>query len=89
MDTATVKSSKTFYKNTFSSDMSFTKADASTSDEQVEKLTRDLNFDYRACISSLIYLLSKIVDLRFAVHKLAMFSSNPGKIHFEGLVHIY
>ena len=28
------------------------------------------------------------MDLSFAVHKLAKFSSNPGKVHFEGLVHI-
>ena len=28
------------------------------------------------------------MDLRFAVHKLAKFSSNPGKVHFEGLVHL-
>ena len=26
--------------------------------------------------------------LSFAVHKLAKFSANPGKVHFEGLVHI-
>ena len=24
----------------------------------------------------------------FAVHKLAKFSANPGKVHFEGLVHV-
>ena len=32
LDTATVKTSKKFYKTTFPSDMIFTKADASTSD---------------------------------------------------------
>ena len=26
--------------------------------------------------------------LSFAVHKLANFSANPGKVHFEGLVHL-
>ena len=36
----------------------------------------------------MIYLLSTRVDFSFAVHKLANFSSNPGKVHFEGLVHI-
>ena len=50
LDTATVKSSKKFYKNTLTSDMIFIKADASTSDEQVEKLTREFNIYYRACI---------------------------------------
>ena len=28
------------------------------------------------------------MDLSFTVHKLAIFSSNPGKVHFEGLLHI-
>ena len=35
-----------------------------------------------------MYLLSKRVNLSFAVHKLAKFSSNPGKVHFEGLIHL-
>ena len=28
------------------------------------------------------------MDLSFAVHKLAKFSSNPGKVHFECLLHL-
>ena len=40
LDTDTVKTSTKFYKNTFPSGMVFTKADASTSDYQVENLTR-------------------------------------------------
>ena len=28
------------------------------------------------------------MDLSFAVHKLEKFSENPGKVHFEGLVHL-
>ena len=28
------------------------------------------------------------MDLSFAVHNLAKFSTNPGKVHFEGLVHL-
>ena len=28
------------------------------------------------------------MDFRFSVQKLEKFSSNPGKVHFEGLVHI-
>ena len=39
-DTATVKSSTKFYKTALPADMIFTKEDLSTSDEQVEKLTR-------------------------------------------------
>ena len=86
--TATVKVSTKFYQNTFPADMIFTKEDVSTSDEQVEKLNREYNIHYRAYIVSLIYLLSTRVDLSFAVHKLAKFSANPGKVHFEGLIHL-
>ena len=87
LDTAKVKASKKFYKTTLPSDMIFTKEDVSTSDEQVERLTREYNINYRACIGSLIYLLSTRVDLSFVVHKLAKFSANPGKVHFEVEIH--
>ena len=43
LDTATFKASTKFYKTTLPYDMIFTKADASTSDEQVEKFTREFN----------------------------------------------
>ena len=88
LDTATVKVSTKFYKKKFPADTIFTKEYVSTSDEQVEKLTREYNIHYRACIGSLIYVLSTRVDLSFAVHKLAKFSANPGKINFEGLLHL-
>ena len=78
LDTATFKRSTKFYNTMFSYDMIFTKDDEYTSDEQVEKLTRELKIHYRACIGSLIYLLSTRVDLRFAVQKLEKFPSNPG-----------
>ena len=28
------------------------------------------------------------MDLSFAVHKLSIVSENPGKVHFEGLIHL-
>ena len=70
LDTGTVKASTKFYNITLLSDMIFTKYDKSTSDEHVEKLTREFNIHYRACIGSFIYLLYIILDLSFAVHKL-------------------
>ena len=82
-----MKVSNKFYKTTLPADMIFTKEDVSTSDEQIDKLTREYNIHYRACIGSLMYLLSTRVDLSFAVHKLAKFSANTGKVNFEGLVH--
>ena len=65
-----------------------TKANASTSDEKVDKLNRELNIYYRACIVSLVYFLSTRVDLSFSAHKLAKFSSNPDKVQYEGLIHL-
>ena len=73
LDTATVKASNKLYKKTLPADTIFTKEDVSTSDEQVEKLTREYNIHYRASIGSLIYLFSTRVDLIFAVHKLENF----------------
>ena len=88
LDTAIVKVSTTFYKTIFPADMIFTKEDVSTIDEQVEKLTREFNIHYRACICSLIYLFSTRVDLIFSVQKVTKFSANLGKVHFEGFIHI-
>ena len=68
--------------------MIFTKEDVSTSDEKVEKLTREFKIHYRACIGSLIYLLSTRVDLSFEVHKLSKFSANPSKVYFQALIHL-
>ena len=68
--------------------MIFAKSDASTNGEQVEKWTSEFNIHCRSCIGSLIYFLSTRVYLSFAVHKLAKFSSNIGKVKFEGLVYL-
>ena len=53
--------------------MIFKKYDTSTIDKQVEKLTSEFKIHYRACIGSLIYLLSTRVDFIFSVHELAKF----------------
>ena len=50
LDTATVKVSKKFYNTTLPAEMIFTKEDVPTSDEKFEKLTREYNIHYRACI---------------------------------------
>ena len=87
-NTDTVKAITTFYKTIFPSDVISTKDDTYTRDEQVENMTREFNIYYRVFIGSFIYVLSTILELSFSVHKLAKFSANPGKVHFEGLVHI-
>ena len=73
LDTETIKTSKTFYKTTLKYDMTLIKDNESTSDEKVEKLNMEFNIQYRACIGSLIYLLSTRLDLIFAVHNLSKF----------------
>ena len=88
MDTTTVKASAKFYKTTLPYYIIFKKDDTYTSDEQVEKLTKEFSIHYRSCIGSLIYSLSTRVYLSFAVHKLAKFSVNSCKVQFEGLLHI-
>ena len=88
LDNFTIKVRTKFYKTILPDDMIFTKEDVSTSEEQVEKLTREFNLHYRAYTGSFIHLLSTRVDLSFAVHKLAKFSSKYGKVHFEGLIHL-
>ena len=56
--TAIVKTGKKIYNTIFPYDIIFTEVDAYNSDEKVEKLTREFNIHYRACIGSLVYLLS-------------------------------
>ena len=73
LENTTVKKRIKFYNTTFPSDMISTKDDASTRDEKFEKLTRELKIHNRACIVSLIYLLTTSVDLGFSVHNLAKF----------------
>ena len=71
LDIATFKTGTKFYKTNLPFDMISTKADASTSDDQVEKLNRGFNIHYRSCIGLLIYLLYTRVDLSFSVNMLA------------------
>ena len=74
IDTDTINKHTKFHKTNFPSDVIFTKYYVSTSDEQVEKLSRESNIYHRACIISLIYILSIRVYLSFYIHKLAKFS---------------
>ena len=50
LDIATFNTSTKFYNTTLPYDMIFTKADASTSDDKVEKSPREFNIHYRDCI---------------------------------------
>ena len=54
----------------------------------MEVLLLEYNIHYRDCVGSFICILYKRVDLCFEVHKLERFSSNPGILNFDGLVHL-
>ena len=56
-----------FHKTTLPHDMVSPKEDASTSDEHVEKLSREYNIKYKACARLIINILSTRVDLYFSV----------------------
>ena len=47
LDTVIFKTSTNFYKKPFTSDIIFTDSDASSSDEQIEKLTKEFNINYK------------------------------------------
>ena len=80
--TAAIKENSNFNQTNLPHDMIFTKEDAYTRDEQVEVLSLYYIIHYRSCLGSLIYILSKIMDLCFAVQNLETFLSNTGKVHF-------
>ena len=69
LDTATIRENPNICNTTLLHDMIFTKEDASTSYEHMEIIYREYNIHYRACVGSLIYILSTRVYLCFAVHK--------------------
>ena len=73
LDTVPVDTSEKLNKTNFQYYIIFIKNNPSTRYNQVEKLTREFNINYRACIGSFIYLFSNRVDLIFEVHKLAKF----------------
>ena len=88
LETATIKENSKFHKTTLPHDMILTNEYSSISDEQVEVLSREYKIHYRACVESLICLLSTRMDFCFTVHKVEKFSSNPSKVTFESLVQL-
>ena len=65
--------------------MIFTKDDPSNNDEKVEKLTREFDIHYRACIDLFVIYKSEFEFCSTQVRKVLI---NPGKVHFEGLVNL-
>ncbi len=62
--------------------------DNSTTEEETKILSMEYNIDFASCVGSLIYLALTRTDIIYAVNKLAKFTRNPGKKHFEALIHL-
>jgi hypothetical protein len=48
----------------------------------------EYNIDFASCVGSLIYLALTRTDIIYAVNNLAKITRNPGKKHFEALIHL-
>ena len=88
IDTATIKENFKFYRTTLPHDMTFTKYDTYTSDEQVEVFSREYKIYYRACVGSLVYQFIYKSGFIFWSTQDGKVSSNTSKVNFEGLVHL-
>jgi hypothetical protein len=64
-------------------------ADDCSSDENAAlQLQKEYNIDFASCIGSLIYLGKTRCDIVYAVNKLAKFTRQPGRNHFNALLHL-
>jgi hypothetical protein len=64
-------------------------ADDCSQDEIVAgQLEKEYNIDFTSCIGSLIYLGMTRCDKVYSVNKLAKFTRQPGRNHFEALLHL-
>jgi hypothetical protein len=62
--------------------------DNSTTEEEARTLSMEYNIDFASCVGSLIYLALTRTDIIYAVNKLAKFTRNPGRKHFEAIIHL-
>jgi hypothetical protein len=65
-----------------------TSDDCSADEEIAKRLEQEYNIDFASCIGSLIYLGMTRCDIVHAVNKLAKYTRQPGRNHFEALLHV-
>jgi hypothetical protein len=65
-----------------------TSDDCSPNEDVARKLEKEYNIDFASCIGSLIYLGMTRCDILYVVNKLAKFTRQPGRNHFEALLHL-
>jgi hypothetical protein len=69
-------------------DFILTSNDCSTDEAAAKALEREYNIDFASCVGSLIYLGMTRCDVVHTVNKLAKFTRQPGRNHFEALLHV-
>jgi len=62
--------------------------DCSQDEVVAGQLEKEYNIDFASCIGSLIYLSMTRCDIVYTVNKLAKFTRQPGRNHFEALLHL-
>jgi len=88
LDVAGAKKITTLYMTPVPSDFIPTADDCSDNEETSQRLQIEYNIDFASCIGSLIYLGMTRTDIIYSVNKLAKFTRQPGKAHFNALLQL-
>jgi len=65
-----------------------TSDDCSSSEDAARQLEKEYSIDFASCIGSLIYLGMTRCDIVHAVNKLAKYTKQPERNHFNALLHV-
>ncbi|MGH7954479.1 MAG: hypothetical protein ACREOZ_00810, partial [Gloeomargaritales cyanobacterium] len=76
------------YDRTLPRDWVASKEDCCSSASESTAMEKHYNLDYRSCTDALIHLNSTRPDIVFAVMKLVKYNNQPGKVHFQALIHL-
>ncbi len=89
LETAGCPNNTRCHPTPFALDFTPSADDNSTTEEEARTLSMEYNIDFATCVGSLIYLaLTKTDIILYAVIKLAKITRNPGRKHFEAIIHL-
>ena len=88
LNAAKVKESRKFYNTPLPCDFIATSDLQAKDEKESEKIQKEYNIDYRACIGCLLYLSYTHPDIIFAVNKLAKYGIKPGEYHMKCAIHV-
>ena len=66
----------------------FTKEDCSKNYFELKKLEEEFRIEYATAIGCLLWILNTFPRLQFGIRKLAKYMRNPGRMHFQALMHM-